>query len=260
MGQEIGGVVFSGTDFSEFGRRLSAETRQIAALLRQGDTVDPRYVFGFELEAWLVDHNYFPAPHNEEYLHRLAHPLVVPELSRFNVELNSTPRLIAGDALSRVHEELSSTWQHCQRVCHDMGDALVLIGILPTIRNSDLCLANISPLNRYHALNDQILRRRHGKPLRVHIDGRDSLTLAHDDVMLEAATTSFQVHFQIPAAEVSRHYNASLILAAPILAAAANSPFLFGRSLWEETRVPLFEQAVDIGGDASHTSLHRVTF
>jgi hypothetical protein len=141
-----------------------------------------------------------------------------------------------------------------------MGDALVLIGILPTIRNADLCLANISPLNRYHALNDQILRRRHGRPLRVHIDGRDSLTLTHDDVMLEAATTSFQVHFQIPVAEVSRHYNASLILAAPILAAAANSPFLFGRSLWEETRVPLFEQAVDIGGDASHTPLHRVTF
>ena len=34
-----------------------------------------------------------------------------------------------------------------------------------------------------------------------------------------------------------------------MMAAAANSPFLFGKVLWEETRIPLFEQSVAIGGD-----------
>ncbi|MFO1435646.1 MAG: glutamate-cysteine ligase family protein [Gammaproteobacteria bacterium] len=260
MGQEIRRVEFSHSDFAEYLRRLAAETREVLSLFDHAGKIDERYVFGFELEAWIVDHNYYPAPHNEEYLNRLSHPLVVPELSRFNVELNATPSLIADNALSRMQAELTSTWQDCQRVCHDMGDALVLIGILPTIRNSDLCLANISPLNRYHALNEQILKCRQGKALTIDIDGRDSLRLVHDDVMLEAATTSFQVHFQVPFTELQRHYNASHIVAGPIIAVAANSPFLFGRSLWEETRVPLFEQAVDIGGDTFDTPLHRVTF
>jgi hypothetical protein len=260
MGQEISSTSFSDSDFAEFRRRLSDETRQVRSLFRTEEASDARYVLGFELEAWLVDHNYFPVPHNEEYLRRLSNPLVVPELSRFNVELNATPRDAAGDAISRMHAELAGTWQHCQRVCHDMGDALILIGILPTIRNADLCLANISPLNRYYALNDQIFRRRQGRALRISIKGRDTLSLLHSDVMLEAATTSFQVHLQVPVAKVARHYNSSLIVAGPILASAVNSPFLFGQDLWDETRVPLFEQAVDIGGDTLDTPLHRVTF
>ncbi|MCC6715462.1 MAG: glutamate--cysteine ligase, partial [Gammaproteobacteria bacterium] len=145
-----------------------------------------------------------------------------------------------------------------QRVAHEMGDALVLIGILPTIRNADLCLANMSPLNRYYALNDQLLRRRLGRPVKVDIAGRERLTVTHTDVMLEAATTSFQVHLKVPVEDAVRHYNASLIGSGPVLAASANSPFLFGRSLWEETRVPLFEQAVGVGGEDAASA--RVTF
>ena len=260
MGQEINQVEFTDAHFQEFSRRLRRETDELEGWLGEKRLDQDDHVFGFEIEAWLVDHNYYPAPHNEEYLARLAHPLVVPELSRFNVELNSTPRVIQANAFSRAAEELTDIWYHCQRVCHDMGDALVLIGILPTIRNADLCLGNMSPLNRYYALNEQVLRRRHGMPLRVHIEGREKLTVTHNDVMLEAATTSFQVHLQVPIEEAVRHYNASIIAAGPILAAATNSPFLFGRSLWEETRIPLFEQAVAVGGDTAHPWLRRVTF
>src|SRR5262249_38950213 len=38
--------------------------------------------------------------------------------------------------------------------------------------------------------------------------------------------------------------NAAMIASAPMVAVSANSPFLFGKSLWEETRVPVFERAV----------------
>lgn len=54
-----------------------------------------------------------------------------------------------------------------------------------------------------------------------------------------------------------RIFNASVVASAPILAVAANSPYLFGRELWEETRVPLFEQSVSVGGSES---TRRVTF
>jgi len=76
---------------------------------------------------------------------------------------------------------------------------MVMIGTLPTIRNADMTLENISPLNRYYALNNEVLRQRAGRPLRVDISGRDHLVSEHRDVMLEAATTSFQVHLKIPA-------------------------------------------------------------
>ncbi|MCB1819824.1 MAG: hypothetical protein KDI77_18060, partial [Gammaproteobacteria bacterium] len=108
----------------------------------------------------------------------------------------------------------------------------------------DMSLSNISPLNRYYALNREVLRQRRGLPLRVDIEGRDHLVSEHCDVMLEAATTSFQIHLKAPAQFSRAYYNASIAASAPVLAAAGNAPFLFGKALWEETRIPLFEQAV----------------
>ena len=63
------------------------------------------------------------------------------------------------------------------------------------------------------------MRLRAGRPIRLDIDGDEPLRIAHADVMLEAATTSFQVHLQVPAELAVRFYNASLLASAPILAA-----------------------------------------
>jgi hypothetical protein len=93
-----------------------------------------------------------------------------------------------------------------------------------------------------------VQRQRQGEPIHIHIEGTESLDLKRSDVMLEAATTSFQVHLQVPYAKASRHYNAALISCAPLVAAGTNSPILFGKRLWHETRVPLFEQSVELGG------------
>jgi hypothetical protein len=248
MGQEISQIRFAPEDFRAFEAKLAEESVLLQRELAAGRFAEAGYVGGFELESWLVDHNYFPAPINEAYLARLDDPLVVPELSKFNVELNGTPQPLSGQALSRMEAELARTWQRCLDVAHELDASLVMIGILPSIRESHLVLENISPLNRYFALNEQVLAQRAGKPIRIEIAGREHLSVVHRDVMLEAATTSFQVHLQTPAHEAARYYNASIILSAPIVAACANSPFLFGRDLWDETRIPLFEQAVDLGG------------
>ncbi len=50
-------------------------------------------------------------------------------------------------------------------------------------------------------------------------------------------------------------YNASLVLSAPMVALSANSPMLFGKRLWHESRIPLFEQAV-----ATESPMSRVSF
>ncbi len=255
MGQEIPHTRFSADDFSAFEKRLREETVLLAQTLHAGHFGEACCMGGLELESWLLDHNYFPSPNNEAYLARLNNPLVVPELSKFNVELNSTPQHLRGDGLARMEEELTSTWRHCLEVAHDVENALIMIGILPTIQESELTLANMSPLNRYFALNAQVLQSRNGQPIQIDIEGTEHLHTLHQDVMLEAATTSFQLHLQVPEIEIVRYFNASVLVSAPILAACANSPFLFEKSLWNETRIPLFEQAVDSG-----TAEKRVTF
>ena len=259
MGREITQVRFDPADYTSFRDRVEAETRIFETWWREGQFDRSAYTGGFELEAWLVDRECHPFPENEPFLKRVASPLVVPELSRFNVELNGTPQRLAGRALGTLEDELLVTWQRCQREARALGGTLAMIGILPTVRKEDLSLRNISPLNRYYALNEQVLRRRGGRPIKLEIAGRERLALTHEDVMLEAATTSFQVHLQVPANELARCFNASLVLAAPLVALSANSPYLFGHDLWDETRIPLFEQAVDTG-DAVEPGERRVTF
>jgi hypothetical protein len=262
VGQEIATTRFSPEDFAQARDRLLRETRLLSDWLEARRFSEEGFVAGFELEAWLIDRNFLPAPINDTYLDRLASPLVVPELARFNVELNGPPQPLSGKALSLIHSGLDATWRSCLDTANELGAWLLLIGILPTVTENDLSLANMTPVNRFFALNQQVLSERHGRPLHIHIAGRERLELLHRDVMLEAATTGFQLHLMVPAALFPRYYNASVIAAAPLVAASANSPFLFGRSLWEETRIPLFEQAVELGGYAGldHSAMRRVTF
>lgn len=259
MGQEIADTRFSDEDFARFGRCLAQETQRARQAYANGEFAQGGCVAGFELEAWLIDRNFYPVGCNQAFLARLNDPLVVPELSRFNIELNGTPQRLHGDALSTLEDELAATWNRCLHTAHEEEATVVAIGTLPTLREADLTLASMSPLKRYAALNRQVLDARGGRPLALDIDGRERLRTTHADVMLEAATTSFQVHLQVPASEAARYLNASMLLSAPLVALAANSPFLFERTLWHETRIPLFEQAVDCGGEA-HPERRRVTF
>jgi hypothetical protein len=257
MGQEITDSHFEPADFEAFAERLEGETRLLCQWLEEGAFPKGDNEGGFELEAWLVDAEARPAPVIESYLDQLDDPLVVPELATFNMELNGNPRLLQGNALSDLKDELAETWDRCNHAADRLGARLAMIGILPTAEPEHFSLANMSPLHRYHALNEQVFRMRGGKPLQLNISGRDRLHMEHDDVMLEAATTSFQIHLKIDADKGGRFYNASKILSAPIVAACANSPFLFGSDLWDETRIPLFEQSVAVGDSELN---RRVTF
>lgn len=259
MGQEINHTQFNDQIFDEYQRRLSAETELLGNQLAEGRFSSIGEIGGYELESWLVDHNYFPSPINQKFLDRLNNPLVVHELSRFNVELNGAPQPLKGNALSAMALELNQNWQSCQDVAHGMDSVLMMIGILPTVRQSDLCLANMSDLKRFRALNEQVLKRRCGRSLRITIDGREHLDINHPDVMLEAAATSFQVHLQSAQRDAVRYFNASIIAAAPLIAAAGNSPLLFGADLWDETRIPLFEQSVEIDEHPAQEN-RRVSF
>ena len=257
MGQEIDHSRFGADDFRRFRDRLVAETALLEYWLAEGALECDQPMAGCELEAWLVDTRGRPAPINQPFLEALDDPLVVPELATFNVELNTHPHGLGPGLFEALHRELSDRWRHAQATAHPLGARMLMIGILPTVTKADLCLANISGLRRYQALNEQVLRMREGAPLTLDIQGRDHLRTQHHDVMLEAATTSFQLHLKIAASQGGRAFNLAKMVSAPMVALSANSPFLFGHELWDETRIPLFEQSVAVG--ASDYS-QRVTF
>ncbi len=262
MGQEIGESRFGPADFERFETELKAETGILRDWFRDGAFSARDRVGGFELEAWLVDRAGLPAAINEGFLKLLDDPLVVPELARFNIELNTPPRALTGAALARMLAGLEATWRHCRETAARLDAALVMIGILPTVREEQLVLANMSRLKRYRALNEQVFRQRQGQPLALDIVGHETLHVRHQDVMLESATTSFQIHLKVAPDAAARLYNLAQMLSAPMVAVSANSPFLFGHDLWEETRIPVFEQSVAVGGFAGAAGgpLHRVGF
>lgn len=262
MGQEITEARFTRQDFEQFHQRLTEETRLLGQWFAENQFRSCEPVAGIELEAWLVDQQYQPAPINAQFLGDLDSPLVSPELATFNVEFNIDPQNLRGDALSHMTSDLEQNWQQARTVARNLDADLVMIGILPTVENRHLVMENLSAMNRYVALNHEILRQRGGRPLKLDIHGPDILRTEHMDVMLESATTSFQIHLQVSPEYATRAYNASMIASAPLVAVSANSPYLFGKDLWAETRIPLFEQAVESGGyeKDAHGPMRRVTF
>jgi hypothetical protein len=83
-------------------------------------------------------------------------------------------------------------------------------------------------------------------PFHIRIDGEDPLQKEGDDITLEGANTSFQVHLRVAPDEFAATYNAAQLATSIALAVCGNSPIFCEHRLWEETRVALFKQALDV--------------
>lgn len=199
---------------------------------------------GAEQELAIIDRSGRPLPINEKILNTLNDPSFVPELGRFNIECNLTPILFSADCLARLEDQIHALLARARAAAHRFDARIIMTGILPSLTKSDLTLENLTDRPRYHQLNNALSRMR-GGPYELSIDGIDELSIRHDSVMLEAANTSFQVHFQVSPEKFAQKYNIAQAIAGPVLAAACNSPFLLGRRLWQETRIALFQQSID---------------
>ena len=206
---------------------------------------------GAEQELFLVDQAWRPAPVALEVLDAVEDPHFTTELGRFNLEINLDPLSFTGDCLSQMERDLNALLGKLRVAAHRQGAEVSLTGILPTLRKSDLTLANMTPKPRYVALSDAMNQLR-GDAYEFRLKGMDELIVKHDSVMLESCCTSFQVHYQVGAEEFPLVYNLAQAITGPVLAAATNAPLLFGRRLWRETRIPLFQQAVDTRSASHH--------
>lgn len=244
MGQEILTETFTDHDAKRFRARLRDETKILKRWFEERRfAYDEGFCVGLELEAWLMDANHLPAPRNADFLSAVDDKDIVEELSKFNFEINAAPRQLGPMTFTETEADLDRLWSKCEVASKRLGTRPIAIGILPTVRDEMLQPAWMSDSNRYHALNAELFKRRKGRPLTIRISGQDHLEYNCDHIMLEAACTSLQSHLKVNQEDAVRFYNASILAAAPLLAATANSPFLYGKSLWAETRIPAFEQA-----------------
>lgn len=226
----------------------------LATMLREDAFVaDDSATIGLELELNLIDQDNEPAMYGTSVLEGVPPAELASELGRWNVELNLPPRSLTGEHGRFLENQLLDLVSEIEKRAETHGARVVAIGILPTLDEHDLVPGGLSPINRFELLNEQILSAR-GEPLRLDIEGRprddgnpvERLQMDFDSIAPEAACTSLQLHLQVPPDEFAANWNAAQCIAGVQLAVGANSPFLLGRELWAETRVPLFLQATDV--------------
>lgn len=219
---------------------------------------------GAEQEMCLVHNKTFkPACINMEVLEHLKqHEWCVTELAKFNLETNLSPREFVGTCLSDMEAENLEYLAIIQKVLDQFDASICLTGILPTLRKHDLEMHNLTPKDRYFALMAAIQKHLLGTSFELRVEGVDELLVKHDSPLLEACNTSFQVHLQVAPKEFVKMYNIAQTLAAPVISIAANSPLVFGRRLWHETRIALFQQSLDTRTTHDHMRerLPRVNF
>ncbi len=244
MGADVDQQEFTRADRTRYREKVRRNLDVFARMLRESrfDYDDP--MTGLEIELNLVDDHAEPALRNSEVLAEIANPDFQTELGRYNLEINAAPKALHQRGLASFEEDLRASLNDAEAKASGVGAHLVMIGILPTLEHGHMAPSTISSNPRYKLLGDQILAAR-GEDLLIDIAGVERLSTTSESIMPEAACTSTQLHVQVSPDQFADYWNASQVICAVQLALGANAPYLLGKQLWQETRIPLFEQATD---------------
>ncbi|HSK74389.1 MAG TPA: CBS domain-containing protein [Pyrinomonadaceae bacterium] len=245
----------------QFTKAVLNDLQALEQMMKSGQMEEGVLRIGAEQEMFLVDSAMRPAPIVTDVLNDAKDGRLTTEIGRFNLEANLTPLGFSGDCLSKLETEMNEVIGIVKNSAKKFDADTVLCGILPTIQPSDLVEKNLTPNPRYLELN-RILTALHGNERLVHIKGLDELRLHLQDTYIEFCNTSFQVHLQVGISDFVKYYNWAQAITAPVLASAVNSPLLLGHRLWHETRLALFQHAVDERSPTHHVRNRpaRVTF
>lgn len=239
-----------------FMKALLDEVRALEDMLDGGMIESGIRRIGAEQEMFLVDQASRPALTAMQILEHIDDPRFTHELGLFNLEANLSPLELGGDCLRRLEREADEVLEIARRHAAEADSRIALVGILPTLTREHLTLDAMVPTSRYFALNEALLRLR-GSKFQFTIKGIDQLNITHDNLMLEACNTSFQVHFQVGAEEFAHLYNIAQAVTGPLLASCVNSPILLGKRLWHETRIAVFEHSIDARSEAHAARGHK---
>ncbi|MGW3288271.1 glutamate-cysteine ligase family protein [Streptomyces sp. NPDC001002] len=244
MGEKVVAGGFDLSDRQRYRAKLRRCLTGLERLLEQKLFDRPQNLMGVEIELNLAGPDGMPRMLNAQVLERIASRDFQTELAMFNLEVNIAPHRLGGRVFDQLAEELRTSLAYAHRKAGELDAGIVMIGILPTLDRDDLISSNLSDVDRYTLLNDQIVAAR-GEDFVLDIDGVERLTCTSKSIAPEAACTSVQLHLQVTPGRFADVWNAAQAVAAVQVAVGANSPFLFGRELWRESRPPLFQQSTD---------------
>lgn len=244
MGEEVAQQEFSRADRTRYREKVHRCLDVFARMLRESRFESEHPMIGLEIELNLVDDDGNPVLKNSEALEAIADPDFQTELGQFNLEINVAPKLLSRHGFTEFEASVRASLNEAGKKADEVGAHMVMIGILPTLSEGHMAPSSLSTNPRYQLLSDQILAAR-GEDIVIDIAGTDRLRTTADSIVPEAACTSTQLHVQVSPENFPAYWNASQAVSAVQLAIGANSPFLLGKELWSETRIPLFEQATD---------------
>jgi len=244
MGLSIQQSEFTPEEFDRFAAKVRTDLTALTRLLDRPGFGEGESSIGAEVEFYIVNPDLRVQPINTDIAASVRDPQLTVELNRFNLEYNLSPQAFKGAPFARTEQEMLRAMQRINQHAAPLNGELVPIGILPTLRQSDMGAKVMTDEPRYHALSNALIQQR-GEPFSIHIGGNDVIDLEADDVTMEGATTSFQLHWRVPAHRFADYFNAVQLVTPIALALASNSPSLFGHHLWDETRIALFKQSVD---------------
>jgi hypothetical protein len=244
VGEEVPEQRFSSEDRERYREKVKRCLAALRAMLEEDRFETGRDRIGLELEIYLVDRSGTPMMVNDALLERIESEDFQTELGQFNIEFNLPPRELVGTVHTELETELRKMLNHALEQAGSLDARMIIVGILPTLTDLHVTRENLSRNPRYTMLNDSILRMR-GEDLRIEIEGTERLATRANSIMMEAASTSMQLHLQVDPEDFPRFWNAAQAISAPQIAVGSNSPFFLGKQLWHETRIALFEQGVD---------------
>ncbi len=248
MGKDVEVTRFTREDRTRYRQKVRRCLDVFERMLRESRFDFARPMVGVEIELNLVDDKGDPAMSNARVLDLIANTDFQTELGQFNIEINVAPRRLADGGLAEFEQEVRDTLNAAEEAARKDGSHLAMIGILPTLTERHLTADALSTNPRYALLNEQIFAAR-GEDLHIAIDGVQRLSTYADTIAPEAACTSVQFHLQVSPDDFAACWNAAQAMAGVQMALGANSPYFFGKELWRETRIALFEQATDTRPD-----------
>ena len=240
---------------------LVKDLEALDIMLKKGLIEKEPIRIGAEQEFCVTKKDFFPNNNSVEVLEAINDDHFTTEIGKYNLEINSDPLELKDNCFSLLHFQIKEHLEKAIKVAKTKDSKIVLTGILPTLRLKHISDSYMTDKPRYRVLNDALKSSRRAH-FNIHIKGVDELNLIHDSVMLEACNTSFQTHLQINPDEFVDKYNWAQAIAGPVLSSCANSPILFGRELWAETRIALFTQSIDTRANSLifHEKQSRVSF
>lgn len=229
-------------DYQAFDRQLKAETNLLEDWFIQQNFAEREMEAGTEIEFFLLDSHYDPAPDNLRFIDLINEPFLVTEVGKAHLEINTLHSSLSGSCLSILHENILSYWKRCCDLAQQNNYHLAMIGSLPTATEAHWQNAFLTSKPRYQILEKSLADQRAGKPFVLDIEGNESVILNPPSMAMNGLISAFQLHIQIGLSQSVCCYNAAQAIAGPMVALSANSPYFMGHDLWSESRIPLFSK------------------